>query len=121
MASKRDLKKYIKYTCADIAGECVFAMNFFNGIECDKMEDIIVKAAYLQTETIDKVSVSYDKTLKSFNGNAYEYNKARKTYFKECYKSLRKELANSVNALVIEMNSAITQEQKAANKAALEK
>lgn len=121
MASKRDLKKYIKYTCADIAGECVFAMNFFVGIECDKMENIIIKAAYLQTETIDKVSVSYDKTLKSFNGNAFEYHKARKAYFKECYKSLRKELAEAVNALVNEMNSALSQEQKAANKAALAK
>ena len=25
MANKRDLKKMIKYTCSDIAGECIFA------------------------------------------------------------------------------------------------
>lgn len=119
MASKRDLKKYIKYTCADIAGECIFALDFFDGIDCEKMENIIVKAAYLQTEMIDKVSVSFDKTLKTFNGNTYEYNKARKAYFKKCYQSLRKELATSVNTLVEEMNSALSKEQKEANKAAL--
>lgn len=119
MATKRDLKKYIKYTCADIAGECIYAMEFFNGIDYDKMENIIVKAAYIQTETIDKVSVSFDKTLKSFNGNAFEYNKARKAYYKECYKALRNELATTVNTLVEEMNSALSKEQKEANKAAL--
>ena len=25
MANKRDLMKMIKYTCSDIAGECIFA------------------------------------------------------------------------------------------------
>ena len=29
MANKRNLKKYIKYTCGDIAGECIFAKIYF--------------------------------------------------------------------------------------------
>lgn len=121
MASKRDLKKFIKCTCGDIAGECIFAKVYFDGIDCDKMDDIIVKAACLQTTTIDKVSVSFDKTLKSFDGNAFEYRKAKKAYYKECYKSLHKELAEAVNGIVDEMNATLSAEQKAVNKAALAK
>lgn len=121
MANKRDLKKYIKYTCGDIAGECLFGIDFFENADAEKLENVIVKAACLQTETIDKVSVSFDKTLKSFNGNAKEYKKARRAYYKECYKALQQELSDSVNALVAEMNSTLSQEQKDANKAALSK
>lgn len=121
MANKRDLKKFIKYTCGDIAGECIFAKTFFDGIDQDKMDDIIVKAALLQTSTIDNVSVSFDKTLKSFDGNACEYRKARNAYYKECYNALRKELATAVEGIVKEMNETLSQEQKNANKAALAK
>lgn len=121
MANKRDLKKYIKYTCGNIAGECIFAKIYFDGVDCDKMDDIIVKTACLQTNTIDKVSVSFDKTLKSFEGNAAKYKKAKTAYFKEAYKALNKELADAVNEIVAEMNAALSQEQKDANKAALTK
>lgn len=121
MANKRNLKKFIKYTCGDIAGECIFAKAYFEGIDYDKMDDIIVKAAILQTELIDKVSVSYDKTLKSFDGNAYEYRKARNAYFKGCYNALKAELSEAVANIVKEMNETLSQEQKDANKAALAK
>lgn len=121
MANKRDLKKFIKYTCGDIAGECIFAKLYFQGADSDKMDEIIVKAAALQTTTIDKVSVSFDKTLKSFAGNALEYRKAKNAYYKECYKTLKTELANTVAEIVSEMNAALSQEQKNANKAALAK
>ena len=121
MANKRDLKKMIKYTCSDIAGECIFAKLYFDGIDNEKMDDIIVKSAFLQTSTIDKVSVSYDKTLKSFNGNAFEYRKAKGKYYKDCYQALKKELADSVAEFVSEMNAALSQEKKDANKAALAK
>jgi hypothetical protein len=120
MANKRDLKKYIKNVCGDIAGECIFAKFYFDGVDCEKMDDIIVKAAIMQTNMIDKVSVTFDKTPKSFD-NACEYKKARKAYFKGCYNQLKKELNDEVNAIVAEMNGAMTNEQKAANKEALNK
>ena len=121
MANKRDLKKYIKIVCGDIVGECVFAKFYFDGVDTEKMDEIIVRAAFLQTNTIDKVSVSFDKTLKSFEGNAKAYKVAHKAYYKECFKQLKAELNNEVEAIVAEMNKAITQEQKDANKTALNK
>ena len=74
MANKRILKKYIKNVCGDIAGECIFAKLYFGGVDCDKMDDIIVKAAFLQTNFIDKVSVCFDKAPKSFEGTAKVFN-----------------------------------------------
>lgn len=121
MANKRNLKKLIKYTCGDIAGECIFAKIYFEGVDYDKMDEIIVKSAILQATTVDKVSVSFDKTLKSFNGNAFEYRKAKNAYYKECYNALKKDLSDAVADIVAEMNSALSQEQKDANKAALSK
>ena len=119
MANKRILKKYIKNVCGDIAGECIFAKLYFGGVDCDKMDDIIVKTAFLQTNFIDKVSVCFDKAPKSFEGTAKEYRKAKKAYFKGCYKQLLADLQNEVNAIVAEMNNAMTAEQKNANKEAL--
>lgn len=119
MANKRNLKKYIKYTCGDIAGECIFAKIYFAGVDDNKMDEIIVKAAGLQTTTIDKVSVSFDKTPKTFGGNLADYRKAKKQYFKECYKALKQEFVKDIENIVCEMNAALSQEQKEANKAAL--
>ena len=121
MANKRDLKKYIKIVCGDIVGECIFAKLYFDGADAEKMDNIIVRTAILQTTTIDKVSVSFDKNLKSFDGDAKAYKKAHKAYFKECYKQLHEQLNDEVNAIVAEMNRAISQEQKNANKDALSK
>ena len=121
MANKRDLKKYIKYVCGDIAGECIFANLYFEGVDHDKLAESIVKAATLQTTMIDKVSVTFDKTPKSFEGNNFEYRKARTAYFKTCYKALKDEMATAVDDIVAEMNAALSEEQKKANKEALSK
>ena len=37
MANKRNLKKSIAYACADIAGECIFAQQNFEGIDLDEL------------------------------------------------------------------------------------
>lgn len=121
MANKRDLKKQIKLTCGDIVGECVFAKLYFDGVDQDKMDEIIVRTACLQTSAIDKVTVWYDKTLKSFDNNVKKYRKARNNYFKSCYNAIKTELSEAVSEIVTEMNSALSQEQKDANKAALSK
>lgn len=121
MANKRNLKKYIKYTCGDIAGECIFANLYFEGVDHEKLAEAIVKTATLQTVMTDKVSVAFDKTPKSFRGNNFEYRKARTIYFKTCYKALKAEMTAKINEIVSEMNSALSKEQKDANKAALSK
>lgn len=105
MANKRGLKKGIRYICGDIAGECMLASYTFENADRQKINGIIIKTARLQDDTIKKVSVNYDKNLKSFDGNAKEYNKAKRKYFKNCYTTLINQFNDSVKEIVKEMNS----------------
>lgn len=115
MANKRDLKKEIRYVCGDIAAECLIAKNFVKGTDKEKMNEVIGKIADLQISAIAAVSFSFDKLPHDFeNGKAY--HKARYTYFRKAYTSLRDKFYTKVNELVKEMNSAIPQEVKDNNR-----
>ncbi len=121
MANKRTLKKSIRYTCGDIAGECIFSKYTFEHVDRDAMDCAVVKTAELQSDILSKVSVTFDKTLKSFEGNAKEYKKAHRDYFKKCYAQLWEDFTNGIEEVVKDMNAALPKEQKEANKKALEK
>ena len=121
MANKRNFKKMVRCVCGEIAGQCIYTQNFIDGIDGDKMDDIICDVAMLQVRTIDRVSVSFDRNMKSFSGNAREYRKAREIYFKKCYEGIKKEFMASLNEVVSRMNALIPQEVRDANKAAMKK
>jgi hypothetical protein len=111
MAKKRDLKKEIQYVCGDLAAECLLAKNFVKGVNRDAMTEIIGKIADLQISAVNKVTISFDHTVRSFENRA-AYKKARAAYFHAAYKALRTKFYDNVNALVKEMNAAIPQEVK---------
>lgn len=116
MANKRNLKKSIAYACADIAGECIFAQQNFEGIDLDKMDEVIVRTALLQDSATKKVSVDFDKTPKEFKANKSEYRKARRVYFKSVEKAIVKYVRDEVEEIVKTMNSLLPEAQKEANK-----
>ena len=118
MANKRNLKKSIAYACADIAGECIFAQQNFEGIDLDKMDEIILKVALLQDSAIKKVSVDYDKKPQEFKSNLSEYRKGRKAYFKAVEKAIAKYVREEVEEIVKQMNALLPAAQKDANKQA---
>lgn len=118
MANKRDLKARIKYTCGEIAGECIYAKNFIPGVDAEKADDIVCAVALLQVRTTDRVSVCFDRTVKAFPDKK-AYNKARKEYFKKCYGELKKEFKASLVEVVKDLNALLPQEVRDANKAAL--
>lgn len=121
MANKRNLKQMIRFVCGDIAGECIYAKACIDSINDEKMDEIICKIALLQVKTTDKVSVCFDKNVKSFNGDMKAYNKARRDYFKACYTELKKEFHSALEEIVKEMNALLPQEVRDANKAELKK
>ena len=43
MANKRQLKKYMKNMAANLAGETVFILNYYDGIDEAKANDVIDK------------------------------------------------------------------------------
>jgi len=106
MANKRQLKKAIRYACGDMAGECFFAQNSFEGTNPEDWDKIVINIALLQAEAVNRVSVDFDKVPKDF-ANGKEYKKARRTYFKAVEKGLSKYMADESGKIVAEMNALI--------------
>ncbi len=117
MSNKRNLKKSIKYACGNVAGECVYASLRLEGIDEEKIENIVCQVAMLQVTAVDKVTARFDKTRKDF-ADEKAYRKARRAYFKEYYAGVEKEFASSIDNIVKQMNDMLTPEQKEANKEA---
>ncbi|MEF9924435.1 MAG: hypothetical protein RR854_07670, partial [Muribaculaceae bacterium] len=119
--NKRSLKKGIKYVIGDIAGECLFTEQVLENIDAVKVSEIILKLAELQEDALQKVSVSYEKAPKTFDGTVKEYNKAKCAYYKKCYSTLMAEFNEGIKDVIKDMNALIPAVQKEANKKALAK
>ena len=117
--NKRSTKKAIRRICGDVAGECIVASHFINGVSTEEMHKIVIEAATLQTFSLEKVSVAYDK-VPSDVGSKREYNKERRAYFKKAFSTLHKEVEAKLQEIVKAMNAALPQEAKDANKKAAE-
>lgn len=116
MANKRQLKKRVRYTCGDLAAEILIASHALKGFDRQQVAKIVTDIARLQEETLQHASFSFDKGRRSFD-NAADYNKARTAYFRAAYKKLGLEFNEKVAAIVKEMNAAMPQAVKDANKA----
>ncbi|MCH5222029.1 MAG: hypothetical protein J1F05_06895 [Muribaculaceae bacterium] len=109
MASKRDLKKFIRNTCGALASEIILAKVAFPVVDGKKVYDIVTKVAALQSSTISKVSVNFDKALRDFAEKA-EYNKERRAYYRTAYDNLLSDFDKAVDEIIKEMNSALPEE-----------
>ena len=107
MANKRDLKKQISYICGDIATECLIAAEYVKGINKDEMRNIVCKLALLQENALKNVSFAFDKVPGDFSSRN-EYKKARAAH--------REKFNTRIQEIVKEMNAALPQEAKDANK-----
>ncbi len=103
MANKRQIKKAIMNACGDIAGECIFAESAFGEDKREDWDSIIIDAALLQQEAINRVSNRFGKKVKDF-ANRKEYNKARRAFFKQCEKDLSEYFRAEVNNIAKRMN-----------------
>ncbi len=112
MATKRELKKFIRNTCGAIASEMLLARMAFPEIDRKKTYDIIKKVAALQSGMLGKVNVSFDKVPSGF-GNDAEYAAARRTYYKKAYGKLTEEFRASVREIVSDMNAALPESVRA--------
>lgn len=115
MANKRDLKKQISSICGDIATECLIAAEYVKGINKDEMRNIVCKLALLQENALKNVSFAFDKVPGDFSSRN-EYKKARAAYFKKAFAAHREKFNTRIQEIVKEMNAALPQEAKDANK-----
>ena len=117
MANKRTLKKYLKTVAEELAGETAFIMDFYEGIDLKKADAIIDDIYNLWVEKNEDVTVAFDKTLQvSFEGNAKEYRKARRAYYKAAYNTLIAEYNDGVAEILKKMNALLSPEQRNMNK-----
>lgn len=120
MANKRDIKKQIHYVCGELALNCIFARDFIEGGDSEKLNQIIVDIASLQSHALDNLNFSFDKTPKDFD-NRSEYNKAAAKYYHKAYKSFANEFNKKLKDIVKQMNEQLSPEQRELNKKAAAK
>ena len=106
MATKRQLKKSVRNTCGALAAEIILARAAFPTIDRKKVHDIIVEIAALQSATLSKASIAFDKAPRDYAHKA-EYNKARRTYFNTAYTALLDSFDDSVAEIIKKMNAAL--------------
>ena len=92
--------------CGDLAAESITAMHLIKGIDRKKLNDAVLKAARLQSHSLDNSNITFDKTPRDF-ANKQEYRKARRSYFAAAYRSLRENFNSQVDEIIKEMNEAL--------------
>lgn len=117
MANKRDLKKYIRNTCGSLAGEILLARAAFPVIDRKTVHDIINDIVVLQSSSLAKVSVAFDKKACDF-ADAAAYRKERHEYFAEAFGNLIGQFDDAVLEIVKKMNAALPAEVREAIKEA---
>lgn len=106
MANKRDLKKFVCHNCGMVAGECVLAMEYIDGVDLEKMGEALLGVADLQLASLRLISFSYDKAPRDFD-TPHAYHKARRVYYRKAYATFVKDFMGHLQEIVTKMNEAI--------------
>ena len=112
MATKRQLKKMVRNTCGALAAEIIFARAAFPQIDRKEVHDIIAEIAALQSDTLVKVGITFDKAPRDFEDGSL-YKKARRDYFRKAFDSLMDSFDAGVEAVLKKMNAALPAEVRA--------
>lgn len=112
MATKRQLKKFVRNTCGALAAEIIFARAAFPQIDRKQVHDIIADIAALQADTIAKTGIAFDKAPRDFEDRSL-YKKARRDYFNKAYTSLLDSFEAAVEDVVKKMNAALPDDVRA--------
>lgn len=117
--NKRVLKKEICRKCGDVAGECIYGIETAaTPDDACKWTDLVFRCANLQFETLSQCTFAFDKTRKEV-GDGHLYRKMLHDYRRKAYGKLMKEFNEKLAAIVTDMNSLLTPEQRECNKAAV--
>ena len=115
MANKRVFKKYVHEVTGAVVNDMMGATYLFDKVDKDKIDKAIIDLLADSEAAIVKLNVKYDKTLKAF-GNAKEYRKAKRNFYKDLYTKINGEFAKAVEKALQEFNSSFPEELKASLK-----
>lgn len=117
MATKRQLKKFVRNTCGALAAEIILARAAFPTIDRKQVHDIIAEIAAVQADTLSKAAITFDKSPRDFEDRSL-YKKGRREYFSKAYTSLLDSFDASVDAILKKMNAALPEDVRAQIKVA---
>ena len=120
MANKREFKKYVDAVGASAIAPMVDAYESVKGADKEKITNAIEKVLGACGAAKSHADVFFDKGMKAFESHK-EYAIAKKNFFKELFKKINDDFANELDEAIKEFNSAIPQEVKDSNKAAVNK
>ncbi len=105
MANKRQLKKAICRACGEVASECIFTSEALGKVEdIQKWDSIIIEAALLQAEAVNRVSESFKQLPKDFP-SIKEYKKARNAHAKQVVKGINEMMTTTMQEIAQKMNA----------------
>lgn len=114
-ANKRQVKKWIKALCGDIAAECILTREIDTADKAQKWNELVCRVANLQCEAVDHCSFAFDKARADFADHK-AYRKELHTYRKAAFAKLLGDFNNEVNSIVKEMNALMPDSLREANK-----
>lgn len=104
MTNKRQIKKYVKYICGELAAELLIARTLYEGFDSEEVRKIVGRIAELQETAVANASFAFDKSHKDFE-NAAAYNKARAAYNKAAFGKLLDDFDKGVAEVLHSMNA----------------
>lgn len=105
MANKRVLKKQIRYACGDVALHSIITRECMPDADTQKLNDVVLKAAELQSITLQHVTFAFDKTPGDFE-NRSQYRREAARYYKKAYRSLIAQFNKELQKIVDLLNEA---------------
>lgn len=103
MASKRDLKKQIRYVCSETALTLLFSKSIVKENQQADVDKLIVEVAKLQRLGLEHLNFIFDKQPKDF-ANRAEYRKALKAYNHKAYTSFINEFNKRLKEILEELS-----------------
>lgn len=107
LTNKRQIKKYINRVCEDVAQEVLPTAVYAKAITNEEAENILTDLSYLQTKSLSRLNISFDKAPDTFN-NVQAFNTAKRAYYRQAYNKLIDDFNNEVKKLISPVNKAIS-------------
>ena len=116
--NKRDFKKYVESLGNSACASMVDVCENYEDVDKEKAANAVEKVISAVAVAKSNADVTFDKGVKAFE-NIVEYSKAKKTFFKQLFNKIYEDFYKELDEAVKEFNSAVPENVKAENKAAV--
>lgn len=116
--NKRDFKKYVQSVGDSACAQMVDLYETVENIDKPKVANAVEKVISAVAAAKSNADITFDKGVKAFD-NLVEYSKAKKAFFRQLFNKIYEDFYKELDEAVKEFNTAIPEEVKQENKAAV--